>query len=151
MRPIHSIRYSIAFFYSSWRGTLKTTTLILYEDDTKKSIATTEWVNNTVSVEINLKNEETITFDNIPYGVTYKVEENNYTAVADGGYDAASYDGNENGTIASASVSTTITNNKSTGVDTGISLDSIPYVLTLAVVCAGAFVFFSKKRAAREN
>lgn len=32
MRPIHSIRYSIAFLYSSWRGTLKTTTLILYED-----------------------------------------------------------------------------------------------------------------------
>ena len=29
--PIHSIRYSIAFLYSSWRGTLKTTTLILYE------------------------------------------------------------------------------------------------------------------------
>lgn len=32
MRPIHSIRYSIAFLYSSWRGTLKTTTLILYEE-----------------------------------------------------------------------------------------------------------------------
>ena len=31
MRPIHSIHYSIAFLYSSWRGTLKTTTLILYE------------------------------------------------------------------------------------------------------------------------
>ena len=29
--PIHSIRYSIAFLYSSWRETLKTTTLILYE------------------------------------------------------------------------------------------------------------------------
>ena len=32
MRPIHSIHYSIAFFNSSWRGTLKTTTLILYEE-----------------------------------------------------------------------------------------------------------------------
>ena len=33
--PIHSIRYSIAFLYSSWRGTLKTTTLILYEEISK--------------------------------------------------------------------------------------------------------------------
>ena len=42
MRPIHSIRYSIAFFYSSWRGTLKTTTLILYED--KQELLTQETV-----------------------------------------------------------------------------------------------------------
>lgn len=34
--PIHSIRYSIAFLYSSWRGTLKTTTLILYENTNYK-------------------------------------------------------------------------------------------------------------------
>ena len=100
------------------------------------------------SATFYLKDGETINLGNIPYGVTYKVEENNYTA---DGYDAASYDGSEEGTINAASVSTTITNNKGGTVDTGISMDSMPYVLLLAVACMGLFVFFSKKRMMREN
>ena len=39
----------------------------------------------------------------------------------------------------------TITNNKSVDVDTGITLDSLPFVLILAV-CAGAVVLFVIKR-----
>lgn len=102
-------------------------------------------------VEITLKHNETVTFTNIPYGVTYTVVENDYTAEANGGYDAASYDSNKEGTINSASVSTTITNNKGGTIDTGIVLDSMPYFLMLAVACIGLFLFFSKKRMMREN
>ena len=45
----------------------------------------------------------------------------------------------------------TITNNKGGVVDTGINMDSMPYILMLAVVFMGLFVFFSKKRKMREN
>ena len=99
-----------------------------------------------------LKHNETITISNLPYGVTYTVVEDDYTTEANGAYDEASYNFSDSGKkIDSASDTVTITNNKGTVVDTGIGLDSIPYVLLLAVVCAGMLVFFSKKRAAREN
>lgn len=99
-------------------------------------------------VEITLKDAETVTFTNIPYGVTYTVEENDYTSE---GYDPASYDNNKTGTINAASVTTEITNNKGGTVNTGIDLDSMPYVLMLAVACVGMFLFVSKKRMMREN
>jgi len=125
---------------------------ITYVDGTEtKTIDAGDGWTGSKEVEITLKHDETVTFTNIPYGVTYKVEENNYTTEAEGGYDAASYDSNKEGSISSASVSTTITNNKGGTVDTGIVLDSMPYVLMLAVVFMGLFVFFSKKRMMREN
>ena len=98
-----------------------------------------------------LKHGETITISNLPYGVTYSVVEDDYTSTEKGGYDQASYNfSDETKKIDSASDTVTITNNKDTGVDMGVGLDSIPYVLMLVAVCAGMFVFFSKKRAARE-
>ena len=44
----------------------------------------------------------------------------------------------------------TITNNKVADVDTGIALDSLPYVLLLAVSVVGMAAFVMKKRAERE-
>lgn len=103
-------------------------------------------------VEITLKHDETVTFNNIPYGVTYNVVENDYTNKDNGGYDAASYKFDDNNKkIDSASESVTITNNKGGVVDTGINMDSMPYILMLAVVFMGLFVFFYKKRKMREN
>lgn len=103
-------------------------------------------------VEITLKHDETVTFTNIPYGVTYTVVENDYTDKKDGGYDAASYNFDDtNKKIDSAKDTVTITNNKGGTVDTGINMDSMPYILMLAVVFMGLFVFFSKKRMMREN
>jgi hypothetical protein len=107
-----------------------------------------------------LKHDETITISNLPYDVTYTVVEDDYTSETAGAYDAAKY--SLNGATATttsvsaekldaASESVVITNNKSAGVDTGISLDSMPYVVMLVVVCAGLFVVLAKKRAAREN
>lgn len=124
---------------------------ITYTDGDKNETIAGGWTGSK-AVEITLKHEETVTFNNIPYGVTYTVVEDDYTAKDNGGYDEASYQFDDNNKkIDSASDSVTITNNKGGHVDTGISMDSIPYILMLAVVFMGLFVFFSKKRKMREN
>ena len=117
-----------------------------------KTIAAGEGWTGSKEVEISLKHDETVTFTNIPYGVTYTVVENDYTGKDNGGYDEASYNFNdENKKIDSLSDNVTITNNKGGMVDTGINMDSMPYILMLAVVFMGLFVFFYKKRKMREN
>lgn len=125
---------------------------ITYVDGTEtKTIAADEGWTGSKEVEITLKHDETVTFNNIPYGVTYDVVEDDYTGDK-GGYNAASYNFNdENKKIDSLSDNVTITNNKGGVVDTGINMDSMPYILMLAVVFMGLFVFFSKKRKMREN
>ena len=125
---------------------------ISYTDGTEtKTIDAGEGWTDSKEVEITLKHDETVTFTNIPYGVTYTVVENDYTAEADGGYDEAFYNFDDNNKkIDSASENVTITNNKDGNVDTGINMDSMPYILLLAVACMGLFVFISKKRMMRE-
>lgn len=125
---------------------------ISYNDGTEtKTIDAGEGWTGSREVEITLKHDETVTFTNIPYGVTYTVVENDYTAEADGGYDEASYNFDDsNKKIDSASENVTITNNKDGEIDTGINMDSMPYILLLAVAFMGLFVFISKKCMMRE-
>ncbi len=124
---------------------------ITYGDGTEtKTIATSAWIDGKAVVDITLKHDETVTFKNIPYGVTYTVEESNYTG-DNGGYDDPIYNYDDDSKkIDSASENVTITNNKDGEVDTGINMDSMPYILLLAVACMGLFVFISKKRMMRE-
>ena len=110
----------------------------------EKSITDSDWNNNTASVQITLKHDQTITFTNIPYGVTYTVVEDKYSDYE------TTYVG-DNGTIGAPSAEATITNNKGATVDTGIVLDSMPYVLLLAVAAMGLAVLLTKKRASRED
>lgn len=123
---------------------------ITYVDGTEtKTIATNAWTDGKAEAEITLKHDETVTFTNIPYGVTYTVVENDYTTKDK--YDKASYNFDDsNKKIDSASENVTITNNKDGEIDTGISMDSMSYILLLAVACMGLFVFISKKRKMRE-
>lgn len=124
---------------------------ISYTDGTENKTIAADWTGSK-EVEITLKHDETVTFTNIPYGVTYTVVENDYTAEENGGYDEASYKfDDENKKIDSASEKVTITNNKDGNVDTGITMDSMPYILLLAVAAMGLFVLFTKKRMMREN
>lgn len=125
---------------------------ITYVDGSEtKTIDAGEGWTGSKEVEITLKHDETVTFTNIPYGVTYTVVENDYTTEENGGYDAASYNFDDsNKKIDSASENVTITNNKGGSVDTGITMDSMPYILLLAVAAMGLFVFFGKKRMMRE-
>lgn len=107
---------------------------------------------STISVgtptDFYLKHGETFTIANLPYGVTYTVVEDNYQ---DEGYTTTTnYSDDTNKKIDTATDTVTITNNKSATVDTGIALDSLPYVLLLAVSVMGIAAFVMKKRAERE-
>ena len=107
-----------------------------------------------VPTEFQLKHGDTITIENLPYGVTYTVLEDDYTKDEEGNddYDKAAYTlSDENCKIDSASDTVTITNNKNTDIDTGVLLDNVPYVLLLACVFGGMSVFFAKKRSSREE
>lgn len=116
-----------------------------------KTISAGEGWTDSKEVTIKLKHDQTITFTNIPYGVTYKVEEDADSAT---GYnvsytnkvgEADATVGSED-TMENANHYVTITNDKGGEVDTGITLDSLPYILALAVAFGGAVVLFTRKR-----
>ena len=123
--------------------------VISYTDGTAQTIATSAWKEKDGSkqaeVTIALKHNETVTFTNIPYDVTYTVTEADYTSE---GYDEEDivYSDDANKKIDSATDTVTITNTKGTTVDTGVVLDSLPYVLLIAVAVVGVVAFTAKKR-----
>ena len=117
---------------------------------------------------ISLSNGKSATFTNIPVGVTYTVaEQTKYTGAKQGGgttketndwfYDAAEYKLNNNAvtsvtdqaiTVEGATVS--INNNKSVNADTGITLDSLPYILIALVAVIAIAVVVIRKRHVEE-
>ena len=104
--------------------------------------ADTGWT--TKEVTLTLKHGQTAMFTNIPYGVSYAVVESDYTAE---GYDAPTYGyGDNTQVVDTASETVGIVNNKGGRVDTGIAVDSLPYVLLLGVVCGGGVLLLGKKR-----
>ncbi len=86
-----------------------------------------------------LKDGETISIANIPYNVTYTVTE---TAVE--GYETTKT--GDRGTINAAAQTAAFTNIKEGDIDTGISLDSLPYILMLVVVGAAIVVVSTRKK-----
>lgn len=94
--------------------------------------------------KIYLKAGETITIENLPYGVTYTVDETDYNGYTTKGEVLTP------AMVDAATESVTVNNEKSADVDTGIYTDTMPYILLLAVVAVAAIVFFSKKRYAKD-
>lgn len=86
-----------------------------------------------------LKDGETISIANLPYGVTYTVTE---TAV--GGYTTTKT--GDTGTINAADQTAAFTNTKTGDIDTGVYLDNLPYILVFAGVLAIAAVFVVRRR-----
>lgn len=99
-------------------------------------------------VNIYLKHDDTVTISNLPYGVSYTVAEDDYTSE---GYGASYVLSDDTKVIKTANSTVAITNNKEAEVDTGITLDNVPYILLLACVFVGMVLFFAKKRLARED
>lgn len=133
----------------------KVKSVISYTDGTTKTIEISAWKEENGSkqaeVTIALKHNETVTFTNIPYDVTYEVVEADYTSTENGKYDAAKYNFTDAAKkVDSASDTVTITNTKNSPVDTGIALDSLPYVLLIAIAVVGVVIFTSRKRSRRE-
>lgn len=114
----------------------------------ENTIKASDWDGTTVTKNIQLKNDQTITFTNLPFGVEYAVTEADYTG-NNGGYDAPKYEyKNNDKKISVADQSVTITNNKnSDNIDTGINLTTLPYILVFAgvIVIAGA-AFITRRR-----
>lgn len=108
--------------------------------------------NNEATATIKVKDGTTVTFTNIPKGVTYTVEEKK-----ENGYDTPKYNGTANetgvtGTITdgtngdSMDQTVTITNNKGITIDTGIFVSNLPYLLALAGIAAAVLLFFAGKK-----
>ena len=87
---------------------------------------------------IYLRDDETLHIENLPYGVTYEVEE----AAAEG-YETK-VEGDD-GEVDSAAENVVFTNTRNGTIDTGVVLDNAPYLLTLATA-AGAGVLLTLRR-----
>lgn len=108
----------------------------------------------------DLNGTDVKSFTNIPVGVKVTVEETNangytYVGTYSGDYtvDGTTVTGTpfESLTVADdTNAKITVVNSKTSTIETGIALDSMPYFLMLAVACMGLVVFFMKKRNARE-
>lgn len=90
-----------------------------------------------------LAHDEIATFENLPYGVQYTVTEATVT-------DYETTKTGESGTINAAEQTAAFTNTKTGTIDMGVMLDSMPYVLVLAVVGAAVIALIAKKRRAED-
>lgn len=100
-----------------------------------------------------LTHGESISFANLPKGVTYSVVEKyldatNQITINDIKY-TARYE-NGTGTMEAAAKTATVYNATEGFLDTGVILDNAPYMLMLAVVAAGAMTLVIKKRREEE-
>ncbi|MGI6012638.1 MAG: DUF7601 domain-containing protein [Ruminococcus sp.] len=112
-------------------------------------VGETPYVDNPEAIVIgqettfHLKHGDTLNLSNIPYGVSYKVEE-----IA-----ADKYETTVNGSEVSSAQDTfdgdellTFVNDKTGDVDTGINMDSLPYILVFAGVAVIAAVMIVRRR-----
>lgn len=144
----------------------KTVTGNIYYGDGTVAISASDWNESAASVTITLGLGDSITFTNIPDGVTYKIAENDYSSdgyvnpvytfdneteagdTANSGAEWAA--NNAQGTITDDSDVVTITNEKNTTIDVGVILDNTPYVLIILFVISTAAVMFVKHHKASD-
>lgn len=100
------------------------------------------WSADGLTYTIDLGNNESVKFDNIPAGVSYTVGENSENYTSD------KTDDKVQGDIAASDADTvSFTNTLTNGtIDTGINLDSMPYIMILCLVAVCAVVLFVRKR-----
>lgn len=120
--------------------------LTFAEDAKSATYANNAW-------NFTLTHGESISFANLPKGVTYSVVEkylnaDNQITINDIVYTASYKD--ETGTMGVDAKTATVTNATKGFVDTGVILDNAPYMLMLAVVAAGAMTLVIKKRREEE-
>ena len=99
--------------------------------------------NYVIVYKVNGGDKKDFTIQNIPYNVDYTVVETGFD-----GYDPkyiVSYD-NANGEMNAELIETTITNTRGIDVEVGVTLDNLPYVLTLVMALGGLVVFVLRKR-----
>lgn len=118
---------------------------ISYNNGTEEE--TFKFDGKTKTVDFSLKHEGTITFKNLPDGVTYTVTETDYSKE---GYTTTKT--GDTGTIVGGETKTAaFTNTKDGTIDTGITTDSLPYIMLLGFVVLAGAAMLLKRRAARHN
>ena len=153
--------FNVTVTFTAPAGKTVAGTISYSEGGVQKTIAPSDWKDDSVTKKIAVSHGDTVTFTNIPYDVTYTVVEDDYTKAADGttkDYDPAQYAAVDSdtekgtvGTIDTVKETMTITNNKGdNNIDTGVILDNAPYMLMLAVVAGGAMMLVIKKRREEE-
>lgn len=138
-------KFNITVTLTAPEGQTVNSTITLSDKD-KTQILPSEWKNGTVTKRISLAAEQSIVFSNVPYGVTYKVQEDKYE-----GYKTTYSETPEGaeyvqGTINAKHMIADIFNEKEGTVDTGVILHSAPYVLLLVGVGAAAVAFLILKK-----
>ena len=110
--------------------------------NTISDAASGTWSEDGLTYTIQLSDNESVTLTNIPAGTTYEVAE-----PQPGNYTSTITYGDTTKTIAGGDADTVGVENKLVSeVDMGVSLDSLPYILALAVAFGGAVVLFTRKR-----
>ena len=90
--------------------------------------------------KITMKDSESVTIANLPYKTSYSVVENTY-----GDYTPNNPE-NANGSIMNPTTTVEFVNDKGLTPETGVSLDTLPYVLVLALAGAGLVLMIARKR-----
>ena len=112
-------------------------------------------------IVLSLGNNDSVTFENIPDGVTYTVKEKDYS---EDGYDIPVYTFTNGetgdvvntgtwsetfaqGTISNSADAVTVKNNKDATIDVGVVLENAPFVIIiLGVIGLGVFMFVKRRR-----
>ena len=130
-----------------------TVTFAPAEGETIKSTITYtggQYTQGTVSnnkATIQIKDGDHVTFSNIPKGATWTVEEADYTGDEEGnGYEAPVYSQKEGTMSAGGEQACEIKNNKERTPDTGITLETLPYVLVLGIALVGVALMIIRRR-----
>lgn len=118
----------------------------------EQTVAWTQGEDNkyTATINLTLSHNTPVTIENIPAGITYEVVETGAVADTEGkitygdGY-VVTY-ANNAGTITTTTSAATITNTKAGNIDTGITMDSMPYIVLLALAVVGIAAVTMKKR-----
>lgn len=138
--------FEFTVVFTPAEGTAFNTAVQIANDaaSTNRTYTPTTNEDGTYTIVFELGDGDTATFTNIPVGTTYTVSEKEdgytkkHTSVADGSITGGDTDND------------VWTNTLTSEIDTGISMDSVPYVLLLAVATMGLAVLFTKKRMMRE-
>lgn len=139
------------YFRAATGKTVASNAVVTYKVGTEDKTIPAAELNSGVMKTISIKAGTTVTFTNIPDGVEYMVIEDVKHAATDPtknnpatGYEVTGQV--ETYTALSDDAAVTINNDKDVEVETGISLDSAPYFLMLAVALFGMVALVSKKR-----
>ena len=133
------------------------------ETNSGKAVAAGDFLTYGTSYTVTMKHNGTMSFSNLPAGVTYTVKEvgsavsgtdvvkDQYTVTVAGqnGTNAVAFDAGKetvSGSIADSAVTVNFTNEHKGQPDMGVVLDNAPYIAMLAIVAIGGVALMLNKR-----